>query len=300
MRAQPSSRRFWKNLALTLLAGSLLGLVAPATYIVNLASQATRNALRPPQSPITQTPLAVGIDQYTDVVFTTADDVELHGWYLPPQPDQTTVIVLLHGYASNRQSLLPEAKRLNQSGYGVLMFDFRGHGESGAAQVTLGDKEQLDLTAAIEWALRQPQVERLGALGFSVGGAVLAEVAARDPRLEAVVIEAAFPTLEDEIRYRAGSFGWLSALPAFYALDQAGVEWAQVRPLEAVCQISPRPVLLIYGDLDVAVPAGTGEAMQAAACGSAELWLVAGADHDTLGTIVLDTDAARLASFFAP
>ncbi len=53
---------------------------------------------------------------------------------------------------------------------GVVSFDFRGHGRS-AGSSTVGDREILDLDAAVRWAtdLGYP---RLATLGFSMGAAV--------------------------------------------------------------------------------------------------------------------------------
>jgi alpha-beta hydrolase superfamily lysophospholipase len=292
------SWRYWRNIALVGVSGVAIVIVAVALYIVALASQAAQTALTPPRIPVTQTPGEMGIEAYTNVTFTTVDNINLHGWYVAPASENATVIILLHGYASNRQSLLPEARILTQHGYGVLLFDFRGHGESDAALVTLGDHEQRDLAAAIEWAVNQPRVRRLGAIGFSMGGAVLAQVAATDSRVGAVVIEATFPTLGEELHYRARQFGWLSQLPALYVMRQAGIGLDRVRPVDVLCAISPRRVLLIYGSADAFVPPGTAQAMQEAACGSADLWIVPGATHQNFTEAVPAEYAARLLDFF--
>ena len=41
------------------------------------------------------------------------------------------IIIFLHGSPGNRNQLLPVAMALNEHGYGVLLVDMPGHGESG-------------------------------------------------------------------------------------------------------------------------------------------------------------------------
>jgi fermentation-respiration switch protein FrsA (DUF1100 family) len=76
------------------------------------------------------------------------------------------------------------------------------------------------------------------------------------------------------------------------------VDVDHVRPIDNLCAISPRPVLLIYGELDTDVPPGTAQAMFDAACDPVALWVVQGATHQNYATIVPGEYAARLLSFF--
>jgi dipeptidyl aminopeptidase/acylaminoacyl peptidase len=292
------SLHYWRNIAFAVGVALLLGLIAGAVYIFIFTTRAAENALAPPQIPLSQTPESVGITEYENITLTTSDAIRLSGWYIHPEPDNSIVIILAHGYAQNRLQLLPEAKLLIELGYGIFLFDFRGHGESEPAMVTLGDHERRDLEAAIDFVSTQPHVSRIGALGFSMGAAVLAQVAAQDERLSAVVIEAAFPTLVEEIRYRSRIFGPLSQIPSLRVMRKAGVDVDDVRPIDDLCAISPRSLLLIYGDLDVDVPPGTARAMFEAVCGSANLWIVPGAGHQNFTDVALEEYTERLLSFF--
>jgi pimeloyl-ACP methyl ester carboxylesterase len=194
--------------------------------------------------------------------------------------------------------MLPEVGILAAQGYGVLAFDFRGHGTSDGALVTLGDHERRDLEAAIDFCASRPEVARTCGLGFSMGGATLAQVAATDQRLSAVVIVAAYPTLAQEIRYRARSLGPLSQLPALIAIRRASVDVRDVRPIDDLCAISPRPLLLIYGQIDADVPPGTAQNMIDAACAPSELWVVAGAGHQSMAGVIPRQYESRLVDFF--
>jgi len=292
------SRPLWKRLIVALGLTGLVGAIVLAGLIVRLSIQASINSLSPPQIPADQTPSQYGIIQYEEVSIITDDGVRIAGWYIPPSADNQMVILMAHGYAHNRAMLLPEAEILSQQGYGALLFDFRGHGDSDSAQVTFGDQEQRDLTAAIDYVGSRPEVARIGAIGFSMGAAVVAEVAAEDSRLVAVVIEAAFPSLEQEIFYRANAFWLLSQVPAALVIRGSGVDVTGVRPIDKLCSISPRKVLLVYGANDQDVPPGTIDAMSENLCENGEAWIIPDAGHRNFTIDAPEEYSIRLTDFF--
>ena len=279
MSPQPCTPHYWRNLALpALLALVSGGCVLAASLAVILVDNAG-HLLKPPRTPITQTPPDYGITTYRDVTFTSRDGITLRGWYMPSQ--NGAAVILAHGYVDNRQFLLPEAAFLTRAGYGVLMFDFRGHGESGSAIVTLGDHEQRDLRAALDFVIAQPDVDpdRIGGLGFSMGAAVMTEVAAEDDRLRAIVIELSYATLDAVLKERLPLPGVLRD-PLVRVIEwRAHGNINDVRPVDDLCKISPRPVFLIYGDQDNVLPPGSQQQMFAVACPPVETWLIHGIGH---------------------
>ena len=82
---------------------------------------------------------------FQELELQTSDGVRLAAWYTPPQ--NGALILVAHGYGDRRSedvySLFAE------HGYGVLAWDFRGHGASGGDLVTLGYHEVLDVEAAL-------------------------------------------------------------------------------------------------------------------------------------------------------
>ena len=77
-----------------------------------------------------------------------------------------------------------------------------------------------------------------------------------------------------------------------------GIDIDGVRPIDDLCAIGPRPLLLIYGDRDADVPPGTPQAMFDAVCEGADLWIVDGAGHQNITEVAPDAYADRLLSFF--
>jgi pimeloyl-ACP methyl ester carboxylesterase len=101
---------------------------------------------------------------------TTADGVRLDAHHDPGE--RGLAVVMAHGFAGSwrRPAWRRMAGWLNQPGFGVLSFDFRGHGRSTGVS-TVGDQEVLDLAAAVDWA-GQLGYRRVATLGFSMGAAV--------------------------------------------------------------------------------------------------------------------------------
>ena len=82
---------------------------------------------------------------------------------------------------------------LVRAGYGVLLVDPRGYGDSEGDPNAYGWGSTKDIDAGVAWLRRRPDVQnrRVGGLGLSVGGEQMIEAAARNPGLQAVVSEGA-------------------------------------------------------------------------------------------------------------
>lgn len=128
---------------------------------------------------------------YRDVEFATSDGVRLSGWLVPSKAG--AAVVLLHGAGSTRSGVLDQAVVLGRAGYGVLLFDARGHGRSGGRAMDFGWRGDEDVAAAVTFLRAQPDVddERIAAVGMSMGGEEAIGAAADDTRIKAVVAEGA-------------------------------------------------------------------------------------------------------------
>ena len=83
-------------------------------------------------------------------------------------------------------------------GYNVLMFDFRGHGRSEGQHVSMGYYERQDLLGAVDY-LQRWGIDRVGVMGFSMGGAVAMATAPHSEAIRAVVSDGGFACLSDAI-----------------------------------------------------------------------------------------------------
>ena len=103
----------------------------------------------------------------------TADGLTLHGWYVRSENGAAVV-------AFPREWTSPQARMLVKHGYGVLLLDMRGYGNSEGDPNAFGWGSAEDIKAGLTFLERQPDVSegRIGGIGLSVGGEQLIETAA--------------------------------------------------------------------------------------------------------------------------
>lgn len=101
-------------------------------------------------------------------------------------------VVLAHGGRFSKESWDKQARTLADSGFRVLAFDFRGHGESrGGPTTQRGEGRRFDVLAAVDY-LRQAGATRISVVGASMGGDYAAEAAeARPDLIDRLVLVAA-------------------------------------------------------------------------------------------------------------
>ena len=174
---------------------------------------------------------------------------------------------------------------LARHGYGVLLFDRRGEGESEGDPNVFGWAGEKDLEAAVAFLQDRPDVDpnRIGGIGLSVGGEMMLEAAAESDGLRAIVSEGAgIRSIREALAIPETRKRYEAAL--VHAVVTPGVAlFSNTMPpasLEVlVSRIAPRPVLLIY-----AVPGQGGEAeltqlFYAAAGEPKTIWNVPGSGH---------------------
>jgi pimeloyl-ACP methyl ester carboxylesterase len=231
--------------------------------------------------PLKGAPPTTAPDGFVEIEFTTADEVTLQGWYAASTNGAGVVVV--PGSGSTRAGALAQAQLLAEAGYGVLVYDPRGHGGSGGAAMDLGWAGDLDVPAAVTTLLAQPGVRTVGALGLSMGGEQVLGAAANDDRIAAVVAEGATNRV-------TGDLQWLSSEYGIRGSIQIGLEHVQQAITEgltpyappatlrsAVRAISPRPVLLITAGRRP--DEGIAAQFTAEGQSSVTIWTVPGATH---------------------
>ena len=115
---------------------------------------------------------------YEDVTFPSAGDrIPLRGWFLPAAGSDRAVVIV-HGRNSTRTGdegqHVSDAAALVAHGYNTLLFDLRGHGESGGVRYTLGTAEQRDVLGAVAYLERRGFAPaRTGFWAHSMGAATV-------------------------------------------------------------------------------------------------------------------------------
>jgi fermentation-respiration switch protein FrsA (DUF1100 family) len=291
------SRRYWWRLVRFAAIVSSVAFTALLVYFIDLQVDAFVN---PRRKPVTRTPAAVGL-VYEDVTLHTADSLKISGWYIPgSRPD---AIVVVHGISGNKADTLPEAVVLAEAAFHLLLIDLRGNGESEGSINTYGYYEALDVQAAVDYLSSLPNIEHLGALGNSLGGAVVARAAAADSRLSAVVITSSFSSLPKAVE---DAFDQMSIFPSWpfapllvaLAEQRVGLEISQVDTARDVVALQPRAVMIIHGREDDLFPVHHAQKIYEAAGEPKELWIIPGLGH---ANPAMDRRAAykmRVVAFF--
>ena len=216
----------------------------------------------------------------------------LVSWVVEPRRGALNgTVLLLHGVRMDKQSLVPVGVALSDAGYRAVLVDLRGHGESSGRYLTYGAVEARDLSRVLDALGSQaPSAACAGVYGFSYGAAVAIELAARDPRLVAVVAVAPFSSLREvttdyERKYLPAP---LQLIPDAWfqgAIDEgarlAEFDPDRTAPVRAV-ERTFAYILLIHGTADTQVPPRHSEIVAKAAGDRAELLSIPGATHDDM------------------
>ncbi len=210
----------------------------------------------------------------------------LAGWLCHAERPRGAVI-LMHGVRANRLSLVERARLFRAAGYDVLAFDFQAHGESPGERITFGHLESHDAEAAIHFVRSRFPGRPVAAVGSSLGGAALL-LAPHPLPLDAVVLEAVYPTIEEATANRlALVFGPLgpplTPLLTLQMEPRLGIPTAALRPVDHVGDLGC-PVFILSGMEDSRTPPEETRRLFANARSPKELWLVPGAAHVDLAT----------------
>lgn len=181
---------------------------------------------------------------HEDVTLRTSDGLDLAGWYVPSE-NRAAVIVF-----PGRTSRVPHARMLARNGYGILMLDMRGQGESDGDPNVFGWDSPKDLDAAIAFLEARPDVDegKIGGIGFSVGGEQMIQAGAENDALNAVISEGAGERSIHEATMR-GPAGWPALIGQAVADGVIAVVSGDAPPSslgDLVARVAPTPLFLIY------------------------------------------------------
>ncbi len=291
------SRKYWLKLVAFTALISAIALSGALAYLVHRQLIIFTTARHPP---LTKSPADFELP-FEDVTLTTTDGLKLAGWYI--SGTRPHAIILVHGINANRAAMLPTAALLAEAGYPLLLIDQRGHGKSEGLDVTYGYKEALDVQAAADYLDTLPEIEKIGALGTSMGGATVARAAAIDPRLQAVVIQSSYSSLPNAVE---DAFDDLSIFPKYpfaplivwLGEQRVGVKIGQVDSMRDLATVSPRSVMIIHGNIDGMFPVHHAYKMYEAAHEPKKLWVIEQVTHADPIITHKDEYRAQVVSFF--
>jgi alpha/beta superfamily hydrolase len=256
-------------------------------------------SLHPPRRTIRMTPSAYGLSAEC-VTFDTEDGFELRGWFisglraehiadgeLKAIHQKRPTVILCHDLHGARDQMLAMARVFHDTGSNCLLFDFRGHGESGGNYTSFGLHEIRDVEAAIHYVrLRAADCgwidpEQVTLYGVGMGAVAAMHAAARDEYIVAAICDSPFLSLDAEFRREAGER--LPAGDVFAGIYKLGYNcWFQdsadrVDALAAARKLRGRPLMVICPPRGLGRNAEARAVYEAAGTRSAALTVTASA-----------------------
>jgi pimeloyl-ACP methyl ester carboxylesterase len=217
-----------------------------------------------PSRQVTTTPAAIGLT-YETLRIETADGPVLSGWFVPARPERA-VLLFFHGNAGNISHRMESLQLFHRLGLSVLIFDYRGFGDSEGAPSEGGSYRDAEAAWNHLVAERGVAPGHVVLFGRSLGAAIAARMA-REHRAAAVIVESGFtsvPELAAEL-WPYLPVRWLTRFEYPTREDLAR---------------SQAPVLVIHGRDDELVPIAHGRALFEAAPQPKAFLLLEGGGHN--------------------
>src|SRR5205085_4669743 len=217
----------------------------------------------------------------------TSDRVSLAGRCWPCADAPRAGVVLVHGFAatSSQPAVVAVAEELTRHGLHVVSYDARGHGRSGG-DCTLGDREELDVEAAVEVARDGDRPVVL--VGASMGAVAVLRYAASphaDPGLAGVVAVSSPARWTLPFNARAVLAAGLTRtrlgrlVARRHLRVRLAARWARSEPpVELITRVRA-PVALVHGERDRFIPVRDVYALFEAAPEPRQLDVVRGMGH---------------------
>ena len=202
-----------------------------------------------PSRALEASPADIGL-AYDTVRLTARDGTRLHAWFVPATTARGTLL-FNHGNAGNIAHRLDSINLFHSLGLNVLIFDYRGYGESDGKPSEKGT--YLDVKAAWNYLLEERMIspEEIIIFGRSLGAAMAADLASQHPSA-GVILESAFTSVPD---MAASLYPWLPVrLLSRYRYNN----------LDKIGRITV-PLLVVHSRDDEIIPYTHGEQLFAAA-----------------------------------
>ena len=167
--------------------------------------------------------LTVMMGHPSTVTYSLEDGGQRDGWFFPGQRGAPTII-LCHGYLSQRSDILTLASSLQEQQFNVFLVDYTAT-DAPSPTTTLGYREAVELRSAVQALAARDDVDpsRFGAWGVDMGAYAALELALRDKRVAALVLDSAYSTPLDVISQEVKRSG-LSVLPLVSSFTEWGFE----------------------------------------------------------------------------
>jgi pimeloyl-ACP methyl ester carboxylesterase len=278
-----------RRVVISLVALAVLGAVSVAGVEATRAARLQQAEYQ--RNPIHFTP-PEPVDGVESFTLRTKSGVGIAASFVAPK--NGVAVVVAHGSRGNRAQMWPDVVALVKGGFGVLAFDWPGQGES-EGDVRLGETEHQAFTAAVDFLAARPDVQHIGAYGFSDGAGLSTLFAADDARVTSLVGAGTWSDLLEQIRYKyRHRWGVIRQWPAMHVARAA--VGGNVRPIDVAEKLRGRPTLFVSGSEDPTVPPWMSAELARATEG--EVRLINGSGHASFRDGASPPWGEQLVTFF--
>lgn len=215
---------------------------------------------------------------------TIGQSPQLSSWWIPQESNAKGVVILFHGYTSNKSNLLNNAYTLQRLGYHSLLVDFRAHGDSEGIETTIGYKEAEDVKRCYDYIKNQyPQLPII-LLGTSMGSvSILKAVHDYNLKPDKLILECPFKDMRTAVVQRFKHFKLptiiLPDVLLFWGDWQTGIKSRTHSCVNYAANVTI-PTLLLYGAEDQRVDRTEINTVLEALAGSKKLVVFEKAGHE--------------------
>jgi alpha/beta superfamily hydrolase len=249
-----------------------------------LSMYGAKRCMEIPRESLEVTADSTGLE-YENISFTSREDnVLLKGWYFPG--GETAIIVVNGGFnprVDDNSDTLGLTRELVKKGYSVLLFDFRGRGESEGAARSLSNIDE-DIGGAYDYLIgRGHTLNQTCLMGFC-SGAVQACIYASRNDTGVLILDGCFisvPTMvvREAATTTAPEFLARLFIPGLFLITKLVYGYELVNPIDAVGAIKC-PTLFIHEEYDKFTTLEETEKLYNVSSNQVnEIWEVSESDH---------------------
>ena len=218
---------------------------------------------------------------HQELDLTMEDGYLIHGdLYLN---DPKKVLIFVHGYTWTRYGGLKYASWFYDHGYTLYLYDQRSHGENVHRDVTMGYREEKDLTTIVKEMRRRFGPEaKIGIHGESMGAAVsLLEMQHQEDDLAFVIADSPFASLRELMTFKCRQMHVLPLVLPFADLFLHLLHHYRMQDVEPKKALASSivPLLLIQGDADTIIPVSQSQELYQMRTRNTLLHLFPGVEH---------------------
>ena len=217
-----------------------------------------------------------------DYTINSYDGYVLHAQYLKNPESTDRYVIISHGYTDNHIGSLKYTKMWLDTGFNVVLYDLRGHGENEVTFCTYSIRESQDLIEVInDTRKRYDNIRVLGIQGESLGSATSIASLKYQPEIDFVVADCGFSEITSVMQAGLRQMhipGCMVHVASVCAKIMYGYYYHEMRPIDSL-KDNELPIMFVHGEADDFILPQHSINMQKETKGYSELHLIKDATH---------------------